>query len=199
MCACACQFSRARSNFCDNGIREFRVKRGKPGQLRQRPYATRLELQQTKRETWPTLMKRTKPTRPTAASGPTCPRVSPVASVTKEPPAQTTVSGTAAIAGPAPPSTCSLAQARRLSQKNKQFHRQYFAHPLCFRRPFLVLAAYVTTPDWRCTPCSGLGFGVRGSPKQKPAKKIVRSAQACGSQSETEEHVVSAILVTREA
>ena len=59
--------------------------------------------------TWPMLMVTTKPTRDAEPSAPTLPRATPWISVIVEPPAQTTTSGTAAMAGPAPPSTCAAA------------------------------------------------------------------------------------------
>ena len=51
------------------------------------------------------LMVTTKPTRDAEPRAPTLPRATLRISVMVEPPAQTTTSGTAAIAGPAPPST----------------------------------------------------------------------------------------------
>ena len=57
--------------------------------------------------TWPMLMVTTKPTRDAEPNAPTLPRATLWMSVIVEPPAQTTTSGTAAMAGPAPPSTWS--------------------------------------------------------------------------------------------
>ncbi len=51
------------------------------------------------------LMVTTKPTRDAEPNAPTWPRATLWMSVIVEPPAQTTTSGTAAMAGPAPPST----------------------------------------------------------------------------------------------
>ena len=55
---------------------------------------------------WPTPVNRTKPTLCTAPSGPTWRVRMLLSKLRAEVPAHTTVRGTAAMAGPAPPSTC---------------------------------------------------------------------------------------------